>query len=160
MSAGACRKLYYLLLRTAPIIGLWRLVGEGPVGALIAFSWTPDGIKGEELQYESLEEEVECTPYRSVCPRCLLPAGQGGARHRPPVLVCGSCAASLCMDAGYGYGALTLTGQRSHKPTPCFGVVPSPSPSHRCCSESGLRMPAAHAACALHSTAGSGRRCR
>ena len=43
---------------------------EGPVGALIAFSWTREGIKGEELQYGGLEEEVECTPYRSICPRC------------------------------------------------------------------------------------------
>lgn len=32
-----CSKLYILLHETAPIVGLWRLVGEGPRGALIAF---------------------------------------------------------------------------------------------------------------------------
>ncbi|GAB4820422.1 hypothetical protein N2152v2_007468 [Parachlorella kessleri] len=63
------RDLYYLLHRAAPIVGLWSLVGEGPVGALVAFSWTRDGILGEELQCNGLEEEVECTPYRSICPR-------------------------------------------------------------------------------------------
>ncbi len=32
-----CSKLYVLLHETAPVVGLWRLVGEGPRGALICF---------------------------------------------------------------------------------------------------------------------------
>lgn len=35
--SACCSKLYMLLHETAPIVGLWRLVGEGPRGALIAF---------------------------------------------------------------------------------------------------------------------------
>lgn len=66
----SCRRaLYYLLHRTAPVVGLWRLVGEGPNGALVAFTWRRDGIKGEELQYDGLEEDMDCVPYRTVSPR-------------------------------------------------------------------------------------------
>lgn len=82
-----CRALYYLLLRSAPIIGLWRLVGEGPVGALIAFTWTQEAIKGEELTFDSLGDEMDCTTYRTLCPRW-------GSCHR--FAAAGSCIHGLC----------------------------------------------------------------
>ena len=63
------RQLYTLLKTSAPIIGLWRLVGEGPRSALIRFEWEEDGIKGTEVVPEMpLTGKAGTTFFAHLCP--------------------------------------------------------------------------------------------
>lgn len=58
-----------LLHETAPIIGLWRLVGEGPRSSLISFRWGRDGIEGVELEPRApLTGRCSASPWARVCP--------------------------------------------------------------------------------------------
>ena len=58
-----------LLHETAPIVGLWRLMGEGPRSALISFRWGRDGIEGAELScHTPLSGRVDATSWARVCP--------------------------------------------------------------------------------------------
>lgn len=63
------RQLYYFLRHVERLCGLWRSIGEGPVGSLVSFSWTSDGIEGEELTYSSLKKKPDRTPCFRLCPR-------------------------------------------------------------------------------------------
>ena len=58
-----------LLHESAPVVGLWRLVGEGPRGSLIRFRWRPDGIEGAELEPRTpLSDKADATTWARVSP--------------------------------------------------------------------------------------------
>lgn len=65
-----CRGLYSLLHESAPIVdSLWRLVGEGPCGSLISFSWAEDGILAAQLEAHSpLTGKVDAVLWARICP--------------------------------------------------------------------------------------------
>lgn len=73
---SVCRELYRLLHEAAPAAGLWRLVGEGPRGSLIRFTWTQDGLEGCEVEpREPLTGHADAVPWASVCPSRGLTVG-------------------------------------------------------------------------------------
>jgi hypothetical protein len=63
------RQLYYYLRHVEQLCGLWRVIGEGPVGAFISFKWVSDGLEGEDISYSSLKRKPDRTPYFRICPR-------------------------------------------------------------------------------------------
>lgn len=91
-----------LLHESAPIVGLWRLQGEGPRSSLILFRWERDGIRGVELEPRTpLSGAADAAPWVRVCPArglttavCVEPDGghatvtvygaQGRRIHRSP----------------------------------------------------------------------------
>lgn len=63
------RSLYMLLHECAPIVGLWRLQGEGPRSSLIHFRWGRDGIEGVEVEPRApLTGAADASPWARVCP--------------------------------------------------------------------------------------------
>ncbi|KAL4458168.1 hypothetical protein ABPG75_013033 [Micractinium tetrahymenae] len=63
------RRLYMLLHESAPIVGLWRLQGEGPRSSLIHFRWGRDGIEGVEVEPRApLSGRADASPWARICP--------------------------------------------------------------------------------------------
>ena len=63
------RQLYMLLHSVAPIVGLWRLIGEGPRSSLISFSWGADCIEAHEIVPSTpLTGRARWTPWTSIRP--------------------------------------------------------------------------------------------
>ncbi|KAL4435020.1 hypothetical protein ABPG77_003845 [Micractinium sp. CCAP 211/92] len=63
------RALYMLLHESAPIVGLWRLQGEGPRSSLIHFRWERDGIEGVEVEPRApLTGRADASPWARICP--------------------------------------------------------------------------------------------
>ena len=52
------RSLYPILERYGGVVGLWRSVGEGPVGSFYQFRWGRDCVEGVQLVYHS---PLRCT---------------------------------------------------------------------------------------------------
>ena len=91
-----------LLHESEPSVGLWRLVGEGPRSALLAFRWGRDGIEGVELEPRApLTGRCAASPWARISPArglttavAVEPDGghatvtvygsQGRALHRSP----------------------------------------------------------------------------
>lgn len=58
-----------LLHESAPIVGLWRLQGEGPRSSLIHFRWERDGIEGVEVEPRApLTGRADASPWARICP--------------------------------------------------------------------------------------------
>lgn len=58
-----------LLHETAPVVGLWRLVGEGPRSALISFRWARDCIEAAEVEPRApLSGKARASAWASICP--------------------------------------------------------------------------------------------
>lgn len=68
VAPSSYRQLYYYLRHVEQLCGLWRVIGEGPVGAFILFKWASDGLEGEEISYSSLKRKPDRTPYWRICP--------------------------------------------------------------------------------------------
>jgi hypothetical protein len=68
--APSCfRELYYYLRHVERLCGLWRVIGEGPNGALIRFSWGDDALSGSDLSFPSLRRRPHARPFLRICPR-------------------------------------------------------------------------------------------
>jgi len=64
------KELFFMLHLVEDMIGLWRVIGGGPHGSLISFTWTSDGIEGHEVRYTSFSDpDPELLGYNRVCPR-------------------------------------------------------------------------------------------
>ncbi len=53
MSWLRVRALYPILERYGGVVGLWRSIGEGPVGSFYQFRWGRDCVEGVQLVYHS-----------------------------------------------------------------------------------------------------------
>lgn len=47
------RALYPVLSRYSGVVGLWRSIGDGPVGSFFQFRWAQSCIEGDQLVYHS-----------------------------------------------------------------------------------------------------------
>lgn len=86
-----------LLHETSPVVGLWRLVGEGPRSALISFKFAQDGIEGSELECRRpLSGKVDATPWARVCPARGLTT-------------------TVAVDADGSHATVTVYGAQGHR---------------------------------------------
>jgi hypothetical protein len=72
------QELYQLLRVVEPLAeggGLWRVIGDGPAGALATFSWTRDSVDAHEVRFRALHAPPERRPLLSICPRRGLRVG-------------------------------------------------------------------------------------
>jgi hypothetical protein len=91
--AIACRQLYLLLHEAAQIVGLWRVIGEGPQSSLVSFQWTEDGIDGTQLVPQTPLGYVEAAVWACLSPArglCAAIAVEADGRHAT-VRLEGSC---------------------------------------------------------------------
>ena len=63
------KELFFYLKKIEKLQGLWRIIGDGPVGSLISFQWTSDALEGEEISFSSLKRNPDRTPFLKLCPR-------------------------------------------------------------------------------------------
>ena len=140
-------KLYMLLHETAPIVGLWRLVGEGPRGALIAFRRAPGA-----LRWLPVRPAWRSTLGAAALRCCLAAPGSPLRQLGGPLLQalsprCAPCCLLSQVDAGRHRGrggGVPQAAVRAHRPRALGPHLPRPRPHHRGVGGAGGRLRRGH----------------